>query len=274
MRGRSRRVDRHAEALLDHRHRLGVDRPAVNPCLDLVRRPRTGRPCRSRPRELVAVEPAQAPALRLGRERPRARGVGEVLDRDDGRRHARWQLLVRDAVRAVGLGAEQLAAVLLVGLEVALEPRDLRVALEREDVRRDAVQEPAIVGDDHRAAREASSASSSARSVSTSRSLVGSSSSRTLPPVRSSLARCRRLRSPPESLPTSFCWSEPLKLNADVYWRASSSSGRRPGSGPAAGDLLPDASCRRRARRGSGRRRRARRSRRSAACPRRAAPGR
>src|SRR5205823_11748395 len=58
-----------------------------------------------------------------------------------------------------------------------------------------------------------SSASSSARSVSTSRSFVGSSSSRTLPPLRSSFARWTRLRSPPDSLPTRFCWSEPLKLN-------------------------------------------------------------
>ena len=57
-----------------------------------------------------------------------------------------------------------------------------------------------------------SSASSSARSVSTSRSLDGSSSSSTLPPSSSVLARCRRPRSPPESLPTSFCWSSPLKL--------------------------------------------------------------
>src|SRR3954469_16344724 len=36
----------------------------------------------------------------------------------------------------------------------AFEPRGLRVALEREDVRRDAVEEPPIVGDDDRAAGE------------------------------------------------------------------------------------------------------------------------
>ena len=52
-----------------------------------------------------------------------------------------------------------------------------------------------------------------ARKVSTSRSLVGSSSSRTLAPDLSILARCTRLRSPPESWPTFFCWSGPLKLN-------------------------------------------------------------
>src|SRR4051812_32678731 len=58
-------------------------------------------------------------------------------------------------MRAVRVGTEACPAVLLVGLEVALEPRHLRVALEREHVRRDAVEEPAIVGDDHRAAGEA-----------------------------------------------------------------------------------------------------------------------
>src|SRR3954451_14756808 len=62
------------------------------------------------------------------------------------------QALVGDPVRAVGGRAEQGMAMLLVGLEVALEPCDVRVALEREHVRGDAVQEPAVVGDDHRAA--------------------------------------------------------------------------------------------------------------------------
>src|SRR5205823_9551768 len=64
-----------------------------------------------------------------------------------------------------------------------------------------------------------SRASSSARSVSTSRSLVGSSSRRTLPPERSSFARWTRFRSPPERSETRFCWSEPLKLNHETYWR-------------------------------------------------------
>ncbi len=43
---------------------------------------------------------------------------------------------------------------LFVGLVVALEPDDLAVALERHDVCRHAVEEPAVVGDDHRAAGE------------------------------------------------------------------------------------------------------------------------
>ena len=46
----------------------------------------------------------------------------------------------------------------------------------------------------------------------TSRSLVGSSSSNTLAPCLRSLARCKRLRSPPERSFTNFCWSDPLKL--------------------------------------------------------------
>src|ERR1700712_5532836 len=65
------------------------------------------------------------------------------------------EFLVGDPVRAVGLGPELLVAEALVGLEVALEPAHLRVALEGEHVRGDAVEEPAIVGDDHRAPGEA-----------------------------------------------------------------------------------------------------------------------
>ena len=72
---------------------------------------------------------------------------------------------------------------------------------------------------------KSSSASSSARSVSTSRSFVGSSSSSRLPPERSSFARWTRLRSPPERSPTFFCWSAPRKLNHETYWRELTSRG-------------------------------------------------
>ncbi len=57
-------------------------------------------------------------------------------------------------MRAVGGGAERGVTMLLICLEVALEPRDLRVALEGQHVRGDAIQKPAIVGDHDRAARE------------------------------------------------------------------------------------------------------------------------
>ncbi len=36
---------------------------------------------------------------------------------------------------------------------------------------------------------------------------------------RRALASCRRLRSPPESTATRFCWSPPLKLNQPQYAR-------------------------------------------------------
>ena len=54
----------------------------------------------------------------------------------------------------VGGGAQATVSVGLVVLVVALEPDHLAVALEREHVRRDAVQEPPIVADDDHAARE------------------------------------------------------------------------------------------------------------------------
>src|SRR5450756_2487126 len=68
------------------------------------------------------------------------------------------ELAVRDAVRAGGLDAEPLDLVLLVRSEVALEPEPagpvVLGALVGQDVRRHAVQEPAVVRDDHGAARE------------------------------------------------------------------------------------------------------------------------
>src|SRR5687767_9507362 len=57
-------------------------------------------------------------------------------------------------MRPVGVGAELgVARGFVVGV-IALGPADLRVALEGEDVRRDAVDEPAVVADDDRAACE------------------------------------------------------------------------------------------------------------------------
>ena len=81
----------------------------------------------------------------------------------------------------------------------SLEPDPhLGIALEGEDVGRDPVEEPAVVRDHHGAAGEVEQCIPRARSVSTSRSLVGSSSSSRLPPVFSSLARWTWFRSPPE----------------------------------------------------------------------------
>src|ERR1700752_1613169 len=59
------------------------------------------------------------------------------------------ELAVGDAVRAGGLGAEALDLVLLVCLEVALEPEPVRAALPGEEAPRDPVEEPAVGGRDH-----------------------------------------------------------------------------------------------------------------------------
>src|SRR5690606_33470609 len=87
-------------------------------------------------------------------DRPLA-SAGPVLP---ARTSVAGQAAVGHAVRARGLLAQAGDLVLQVGLEVALEPvpvrRVLLGALEGEDVGRHAVQEPAVVGDDHGAAGE------------------------------------------------------------------------------------------------------------------------
>src|SRR5262245_2428143 len=64
------------------------------------------------------------------------------------------QGLVADAVGAVGINPEPLPALGLIRLIVAVAPDDAAIALEREDVRGDPVEEPAVVADDHGAAAE------------------------------------------------------------------------------------------------------------------------
>ena len=54
----------------------------------------------------------------------------------------------------VGVRAFPFLEVLDVGLIVPLEPHHLGIALEGEDVRRHAVEEPTVVRNDHRAAGE------------------------------------------------------------------------------------------------------------------------
>src|SRR5215469_18775340 len=85
-----------------------------------------------------------------------AGGVGSIVGRSKagfGSRSAR-QRLVPDAMRLRSLLAPAPPEVLDVFLVIALEPNDLRVALEGEDMGRDAVEEPAVVRDHHGAARE------------------------------------------------------------------------------------------------------------------------
>src|SRR5260221_6375137 len=57
-----------------------------------------------------------------------------------------------DAVWPIRCGTKALSAVCLVRLVVALEPFDVAVAFEGEHVRRDPIEKPAIVADDHGAA--------------------------------------------------------------------------------------------------------------------------
>src|SRR5258707_11322887 len=64
------------------------------------------------------------------------------------------QLPVLDTVRLIGCGAEPALPIGFIVLIIALEPHDLAVAFEREHVRRDAIEKPAIVADDDGAARE------------------------------------------------------------------------------------------------------------------------
>src|SRR5262249_25511248 len=64
------------------------------------------------------------------------------------------QLLVLHAMRDDAVLAEPAHFVLFIILEVAFKPFDMAVAFEGQDVRRDAVEEPAIMADDDRAAGE------------------------------------------------------------------------------------------------------------------------
>jgi len=122
-------------------------------------------------------------------------------------------------------------ALLLVDLVGALAPDHFAVPLERDDVRRDAVEEIAVVRHDDRAAREVGEGPPRGRGGSRgSRSFVGSSRTRTLPPWRRSLASWTRFRSPPESLPTFICWMSPPRRKCAKGTGASASSSCRSGS--------------------------------------------
>src|SRR5579859_1272260 len=64
------------------------------------------------------------------------------------------ELLELDPLRNQRVRAQATLLVFLVGLEVALEPLHVAVALEGQDVGAQAVEEPAVVADHHRAAGE------------------------------------------------------------------------------------------------------------------------
>jgi hypothetical protein len=62
------------------------------------------------------------------------------------------EFAIGHALRLVGCGADALVVILLVVAEVALVEHHAAIALVGEDVCGDAVEEPAIVRDDHGAA--------------------------------------------------------------------------------------------------------------------------
>src|SRR5512143_1288121 len=62
------------------------------------------------------------------------------------------QLAVPNPVRLIGFFAQAFLPIRLVFAVVPLEPDDFAVAFEGQDVRRDAIEEPAIVAADDRAA--------------------------------------------------------------------------------------------------------------------------
>jgi hypothetical protein len=116
---------------------------------------------------------------------------------------------------------------------------------------------------------KSSSASSSDRSVSTSRSLVGSSSSSRFASFCSSFARWMRLRSPPEQDADVLLLLAALEAERGHVGARGHLGGPQLDPVPAAGDLLEHAADGSRSAR-TGRRRTASPCRRPAACPRRA----
>ena len=64
------------------------------------------------------------------------------------------EFFIAEALRFVCALADPLAALFFVGLEIAFAPVDVAVAFEGQDVRRQPVEEPAVVADDDRAAGE------------------------------------------------------------------------------------------------------------------------
>ena len=111
--------------------------------------------------------------------------------RSEGARKSRSprERLVLDPVGLVGIGSQSLVPLQFVRLVIAIAPDNPAVSFKRENVGGNTVEEPAVVADHHREPPKSTTASSSARNISTSRSLVGSSSRSRLPPLLRSFAR-------------------------------------------------------------------------------------
>ncbi len=117
-------------------------------------------------------------------------------------------------MRARRFIAEAPHLVRFIGFEIAFEPFDPAVAFERQDVGAQAVEEEAVMADDHRAAGEILERFLK-RAKGLDIEVVGRLvEQEDVAASLSILAKWTRLRSPPDNCPTFFCWSEPLKLNA------------------------------------------------------------
>ncbi len=97
------------------------------------------------------MSPLTHPAGSAGH--PRVFTRGQALPAR-GEEESPRELLVLEPVRNDAVEAQSPLLVFLVVGEIALEPLDVAVALEGEDVGRDAVEKPAVVADDHGAAGE------------------------------------------------------------------------------------------------------------------------
>jgi diguanylate cyclase (GGDEF)-like protein len=115
--------------------------------------------------------------------------------------------LIRHTILRVTISLGVATAEHVVLRVVPVEEDHPAVALEGQDVRGDAVQEPAVVADDHGAAGEVlQGLFQGAHGVHV--QVVGRLvQQQHVGPSLSIRARCTRLRSPPESMPTFFCWS-------------------------------------------------------------------
>jgi hypothetical protein len=125
------------------------------------------------------------------------------------------ELLILDPLRLHGVRPEPPDLVGLVVLEVALEPFDVGVALEGEDVGADAVEEEAVVADDDGAAGEVDEGVLEGAQGLDVEVVGGLVEEEDVAAGAEELRGWTRFLSPPERRPTFFCWSLPLKLKAE-----------------------------------------------------------
>ena len=127
------------------------------------------------------------------------------------------------AVGLSSLGAEALHLVLLVGLEVTLEPvpliRVLVGALPSQDVGCHAVQEPTIVRDDHCTAGEFQQRIFQGCEGLNVQVVGGLVEQQQVTALLEGQRQVQTVTLTTGGTPAFFCWSGPLKPNAETYAR-------------------------------------------------------